>query len=79
MEQQYFRFRDLQRLGIFANRMGPRRAIARGDLKPPVMLGPNTIAWPGRDIAEYLNSRPRRMPGRGAQVGNGKRWPKKFS
>jgi hypothetical protein len=69
---RFWRFKQLQERGIFANRMAARRAVMRGAIDPPIELSPNVIAWTDEAVERYLARCPHRIPsapGTGKVVG----------
>jgi len=62
MARRFARFKQMQELGYFANRMAVRRAVQNG-FPAPYELGPNTVAWDLDEAEAYAAGLPRRRPG----------------
>jgi len=58
LESRFFRFSDLQAMGIVGNWPTLLRWIAKGDFPPGVYLGKSTRAWPVKEVEAWLESRP---------------------
>jgi predicted DNA-binding transcriptional regulator AlpA len=54
---RYLRFRDLQKMGVVANRVTLGRWIESNGFPPGVLLGPNSRAWPEEEVLAWLASR----------------------
>jgi predicted DNA-binding transcriptional regulator AlpA len=55
---KYLRYRDLEALGIVANRVNLQNWIRKYNFPPGQMLGPNTRAWAEAEVDAWLASRP---------------------
>jgi len=58
LESRFFRFSDLQAMGIVGNWPTLLRWIAKGDFPPGVYLGKNTRAWPVKEVEAGSNPAP---------------------
>lgn len=57
---KYLRFKDLQSRGIVNNRVTLKNWIDRHGFPPGVKLGPNTRAWPEREVEAWIQARAER-------------------
>jgi hypothetical protein len=61
MTKKYGQFKDLLALGYVHNRMQEYRNRSRG--APPQEYGPNSLVWDLEAYRQWIESRPRRIPG----------------
>jgi hypothetical protein len=57
--KSFWPFADLKTQGIVDDRQTLRRRMRSEGFPPPVILGPNSIAWPADEVRKWLASRPR--------------------